>query len=130
MENRKYNFKRALEQPIWVQKITDIFSFNNPHKLSLFIYCGVLYFLFVQMLNPLLLFLPWGVRYVLIYGSLSLKGGQIFSDLKIDGKTFIVYIYDRLSEFIQFGIYDEGYFYKGKFYKRKQEKEYLDEIEK
>lgn len=110
-----YSFKNALEQPIWIQKFTEHFSLNNPVRFSVLAYFMISFGLLYFTVGHLLLFLPKGLRLVL-FGFLSYLIGITFSDFKPDGKSFPLFIFDYVKNYI-FVSCKKGYFYKGVYVK-------------
>ncbi|MBY5034178.1 conjugal transfer protein [Streptococcus gallolyticus] len=116
VDKKLYSYKEALSQPVWVQKITERFSFTNPIRLSAFVYFFLFFGLFWFLLEALVGFFSMGLRGVLsVFFSLQLT---IFvNGLVIDGKAILPYVRDYLSFYLVHGINaGKVYINKGQIY--------------
>lgn len=119
-DKQLYSYKQALSQPYWIQKINDDFSLQSPIKFSRIVYTVTIFSLLFFPSEKVLTFLPMGLR--LTVSALIAWGlSETLANLIIDGKTFIVYLWDYLKYYFQYGMrYDTVYLNKGLLYKRPQ----------
>lgn len=99
-----YNYKQALEQPIWIQKITDTFSLKNAIRLSTIIWsiCVAIMLLLLASLVSRFTFIPFPFLATLaVMASWTL--GMLLSELKIEEKTVLRFTFDYLKFYLVYG---------------------------
>lgn len=127
-----YSYKRALEQPIWLQRINQNLSLDNPIRFSLVVYtvlvAGILYGVF-SMLIPLPL--PWGLK-IALYVTGGYFAGLALSEKRPNGKTLPVFCKDYIKFYKTFGM-KKHYRYKGELFEELKEEvdlvEFLEKME-
>ncbi|ARS61672.1 conjugal transfer protein [Streptococcus mutans] len=116
-----YNYKQALEQPIWIQKITDTFSLKNAIRLSTIIWsiCVAITLLLLVSLVSRFTFIPFPFLATLaVMASWTL--GMLLSELKIEEKTVLRFTFDYLKFYLVYGRKAKThYLNKGFLYKKK-----------
>ena len=122
-DKQLYSYKQALSQPYWIQKINDDFSLQSPIKFSRIVYTVTIFSLLFFPSEKVLTFLPMGLR--LTVSALIAWGlSETLANLIIDGKTFIVYLWDYLKYYFQYGMrYDMLYKRPQNITKRKETNE-------
>ncbi|MGT2896034.1 conjugal transfer protein [Streptococcus entericus] len=119
-DKRLYSYKQALSQPYWIQKINDDYSLQSPIKFSRIVYTITIFSLLFLPSEKFLVFLPLGLRLTLS-GLIAWIFSETLTNLTIDGKTFIFYLWDYLKFYFQYGMrHDTIYLNKGIVYKRPQ----------
>lgn len=106
-----YNYRTALEQPIWVQKITDKWSLPNAVKLStigwtIFIYLLLLYII-LKFFKGLPIPMPFWVVFIAVP---SWGTGIVLADLKIEEQSIGRFIKDYLKMYRKYG-YKRRHYY-------------------
>lgn len=119
-ENKEvYNFTEALNQPNWVQKITNRISLPFAIKLSSIIWLLLFELLAVWLGLRLAQWTPLPFPFWLVLGSFaSFYLSLAVADLKIDQKNFIKFVVDYVWFYLKFGrkarksYLNDGYIYK------------------
>ncbi|MGX9845623.1 TcpE family conjugal transfer membrane protein [Streptococcus iniae] len=100
-----YNYTTALQQPTWIQKLTDSYSLPNAIKLSTFGWGMSFYLLFMYLVLKFLRGLPlpvpfWGA--LLVVPSVYL--GLIFADLKIQELSISRFLRAYFKMYLKYGM--------------------------
>ena len=112
----KFSYKLSLDQPFWIQKLTDNFALRKAVRLSLFAYFFLVFILLYFTVGKLITYFQWQVKVALtLFASwqISVK----VSDLRPDDKLPPVFLWD-------FIVYQFGYglkaieIYKGQKYEK------------
>ncbi|WP_029236978.1 TcpE family conjugal transfer membrane protein [Streptococcus sobrinus] len=110
--------RQALAQPIWIQRISNDIALPSALKLSRIIYTVVIYFLSWKFLKLVASGLSSGLR-MTVSGYLAWTLAGLFSDLRVDGKSLLVYLKDYFIFYFRFGIRQKQlYINKGQIYKQ------------
>lgn len=118
-DKRVYNYTQSLNQPHWIQRITDDFSLPNAIRLSTVFW--FLVFLGILLLVSNVLSKQIGLPFPLLaslsaFVSWSLS--VIVSDLKIEEKGWLRFLVDYFWFYWKFGrkakrtYYNKGYLYR------------------
>ncbi|MDG3142860.1 conjugal transfer protein [Streptococcus suis] len=103
-DKKVYNYRTALEQPIWIQKITNTFSLSNAVKLSTFGWTMAIYFLFLYLVMKLLRGLPIPMPFWVVFIIVpSWALGIIMSDLKIEEQSVGRFLKDYWKMYLTYG---------------------------
>lgn len=110
-DKKVYNYRTALEQPIWVQKLTEKWILPNAIKLStigwtIFIYLLFLY-LVLKFLRGLPLPLPFWSVFLLVP---SWGTGIVLADLKIEEQPIGRFIKDYFKMYRKYGHKRHNYY--------------------
>ena len=112
----KFSYKLSLDQPFWIQQLTDNFALRKAVRLSLFAYFFLVFILLYFTVGKLIPYFQWKVKVALtLFASwqISVK----VSDLRPDDKLPPVFLWD-------FIVYQFGYglkaieIYKGQKYEK------------
>lgn len=112
----KFSYKLSLDQPFWIQQLTDNFALRKAVRLSLFAYFFLVFILLYFTVGKLIPYFQWQVKVALtLFASwqISVK----VSDLRPDDKLPPVFLWD-------FIVYQFGYglkaieIYKGQKYEK------------
>ncbi|WP_017371143.1 TcpE family conjugal transfer membrane protein [Lactococcus garvieae] len=112
----KFSYKLSLDQPFWIQQLTDNFALRKAVRLSLFAYFFLIFVLLYFTVGKLIPYFQWQVKVALtLFASwqISVK----VSDLRPDDKLPPVFLWD-------FIVYQFGYglkaieIYKGQKYEK------------
>ncbi|MDU6581004.1 MAG: TcpE family conjugal transfer membrane protein, partial [Lactococcus lactis] len=112
----KFSYKLSLDQPFWIQQLTDNFALRKAVRLSLFAYFFLVFILLYFTVGKLIPYFQWQVKVSLtLFASwqISVK----VSDLRPDDKLPPVFLWD-------FIVYQFGYglkaieIYKGQKYEK------------
>ncbi|ARE19754.2 TcpE family conjugal transfer membrane protein [Lactococcus lactis] len=112
----KFSYKFSLDQPFWIQQLTDNFALRKAVRLSLFAYFFLVFILLYFTVGKLIPYFQWQVKVALtLFASwqISVK----VSDLRPDDKLPPVFLWD-------FIVYQFGYglkaieIYKGQKYEK------------
>lgn len=112
----KFSYKLSLDQPFWIQQLTDNFALRKAVRLSLFAYFFLIFILLYFTVGKLIPYFQWQVKVALtLFASwqISVK----VSDLRPDDKLPPVFLWD-------FIVYQFGYglkaieIYKGQKYEK------------
>ena len=112
----KFSYKLSLDQPLWIQQLTDNFALRKAVRLSLFAYFFLVFILLYFTVGKLIPYFQWQVKVALtLFASwqISVK----VSDLRPDDKLPPVFLWD-------FIVYQFGYglkaieIYKGQKYEK------------
>ena len=112
----KLSYKLSLDQPFWIQQLTDNFALRKAVRLSLFAYFFLVFILLYFTVGKLIPYFQWQVKVALtLFASwqISVK----VSDLRPDDKLPPVFLWD-------FIVYQFGYglkaieIYKGQKYEK------------
>ena len=112
----KISYKLSLDQPFWIQQLTDNFALRKAVRLSLFAYFFLVFILLYFTVGKLIPYFQWQVKVALtLFASwqISVK----VSDLRPDDKLPPVFLWD-------FIVYQFGYglkaieIYKGQKYEK------------
>ena len=112
----KLSYKLSLDQPFWIQQLTDNFALRKAVRLSLFAYFFLIFILLYFTVGKLIPYFQWQVKVALtLFASwqISVK----VSDLRPDDKLPPVFLWD-------FIVYQFGYglkaieIYKGQKYEK------------
>ncbi len=115
-EVTKFSYKLSLDQPFWIQQLTDNFALRKAVRLSLFAYFFLVFILLYFTVGKLIPYFQWQVKVSLtLFASwqISVK----VSDLRPDDKLPPVFLWD-------FIVYQFGYglkaieIYKGQKYEK------------
>lgn len=115
-EVAKFSYKLSLDQPFWIQQLTDNFALRKAVRLSLFAYFFLIFILLYFTVGKLIPYFQWQVKVALtLFASwqISVK----VSDLRPDDKLPPVFLWD-------FIVYQFGYglkaieIYKGQKYEK------------
>lgn len=103
LEDKKlYSYKQALNQPYWIQKFNDEFALSSPIKFSRIVYFALIFGLLYFLFELLLVFLPYGLR-IVIGCMIAWYLSEILSNLVIDGKAIVFYLYDYFRFYLKYG---------------------------
>ena len=97
----KLSYKLSLDQPFWIQQLTDNFALRKAVRLSLFAYFFLIFILLYFTVGKLIPYFQWQVKVALtLFASwqISVK----VSDLRPDDKLPPVFLWD-------FIVYQFGY---------------------
>ncbi|MBK0083012.1 hypothetical protein IAE51_03620 [Lactococcus sp. S64] len=112
----KFSYKLSLDQPFWIQQLTDNFALRKAVRLSLFAYFFLIFILLYFTVGKLIPYFQWQVKVALtlfVSWQISVK----VSDLRPDDKLPPVFLWD-------FIVYQFGYglkaieIYKGQKYEK------------
>lgn len=112
----KLSYKLSLDQPFWIQQLTDNFALRKAVRLSLFAYFFLIFILLYFTVGKLIPYFQWQVKVAItLFASwqISVK----VSDLRPDDKLPPVFLWD-------FIVYQFGYglkaieIYKGQKYEK------------
>lgn len=122
-DKKLYSYKRALNQPYWIQRLNDRLSLDAPIKFSLLVYFLLVFALLYVLLDVLFKSFPFGLK-GMFASMAAFYAARILSDLVVDGKALIFYIIDYLKFYVMYGLKsDRIYINKGIIYeKHKKEK--------
>ena len=123
-DKKLYSYKRALNQPYWIQRLNDRLSLDAPIKFSLLVYFLLVFALLYVLLDVLFKSFPFGLK-GMFASMAAFYAARILSDLVVDGKALIFYIIDYLKFYVMYGLKsDRIYINKGIIYeKHKNRKE-------
>lgn len=123
-DKKLYSYKRALNQPYWIQRLNDRLSLDAPIKFSLLVYFLLVFALLYALLDVLFKSFPFGLK-GMFASMVAFYAARILSDLVVDGKALIFYIIDYLKFYVMYGLKsDRIYINKGIIYeKHKKRKE-------
>lgn len=123
-DKKLYSYKRALNQPYWIQRLNDRLSLDAPIKFSLLVYFLLVFALLYVLLDVLFKSFPFGLK-GMFASMAAFYAARILSDLVVDGKALIFYIVDYLKFYVMYGLKsDRIYINKGIIYeKHKKRKE-------
>lgn len=123
-DKKLYSYKRALNQPYWIQRLNDRLSLDAPIKFSLIVYFLLVFALLYVLLDVLFKSFPFGPK-GMFASMVAFYAARILSDLVVDGKALIFYIIDYLKFYVMYGLKsDRIYINKGIIYeKHKKRKE-------
>ncbi len=123
-DKKLYSYKRALNQPYWIQRLNDRLSLDAPIKFSLLVYFLLVFALLYVLLDILFKSFPFGLK-GMFASMVAFYAARILSDLVVDGKALIFYIIDYLKFYVMYGLKsDRIYINKGIIYeKHKKRKE-------
>lgn len=123
-DKKLYSYKRALNQPYWIQRLNDRLSLDAPIKFSLLVYFLLIFALLYVLLDVLFKSFPFGLK-GMFASMVAFYAARILSDLVVDGKALIFYIIDYLKFYVMYGLKsDRIYINKGIIYeKHKKRKE-------
>ena len=123
-DKKLYSYKRALNQPYWIQRLNDRLSLDAPIKFSLLVYFLLVFALLYVLLDVLFKSFPFGLK-GMFASMVAFYAARILSDLIVDGKALIFYIIDYLKFYVMYGLKsDRIYINKGIVYeKHKKRKE-------
>ncbi|WP_314479989.1 TcpE family conjugal transfer membrane protein [Streptococcus cristatus] len=123
-DKKLYSYKRALNQPYWIQRLNDRLSLDAPIKFSLLVYFLLVFALLYVLLDVLFKSFPFGLK-GMFASMVAFYAARILSDLVVDGKALIFYIIDYLKFYVMYGLKsDRIYINKGIIYeKHKKRKE-------
>ena len=121
-DKKLYSYKRALNQPYWIQRLNDRLSLDAPIKFSLLVL--LVFALLYVLLDVLFKSFPFGLK-GMFASMAAFYAARILSDLVVDGKALIFYIIDYLKFYVMYGLKsDRIYINKGIIYeKHKKRKE-------
>ena len=112
----KFSYKLSLDEPFWIQQLTNNFALRKAVRLSLFAYFFLIFILLYFTVGKLIPYFQWQVKVALtLFASwqISVK----VSDLRPDDKLPPVFLWD-------FIVYQFGYglkaieIYKGQKYEK------------
>lgn len=112
----KYSYKLSLDQPFWIQQLTDNFALRKAVRLSLFVYFFILFILLYFTLGKLIPYFQWGVKAMLI-GFISWQISVKISDLRPDDKLPPVFVWDFFVYQFNYGMKNIE-IYKGQKYEK------------
>lgn len=123
-DKKLYSYKRALNQPYWIQRLNDRLSLDAPIKFSLLVYFLLVFASLYVLLDILFKSFPFGLK-GMFASMVAFYAARILSDLVVDGKALIFYIIDYLKFYVMYGLKsDRIYINKGIIYeKHKKRKE-------
>lgn len=113
-DKRVYSYRTALEQPIWVQRLTQWITLPNAVKLSTFVWIGLLlggwFVIAKQCFAPLLPMVP--IWFWLSLGVMPAWGlGVILADLTIEEQTVFRFMKDYLKFYFRYAIKRHRYYF-------------------
>lgn len=122
-DKKLYSYKRALNQPYWIQRLNDRLSLDAPIKFSLLVYFLLVFALLYILLDVLFKSFPFGPK-GMFASMAAFYAARILSDLVVDGKALIFYIIDYLKFYVMYGLKSDCiYINKGIIYENyKKEK--------
>lgn len=117
-DKKLYSYKRALNQPYWIQRLNDRLSLDAPIKFSLLVYFLLVFALLYVLLDVLFKSFPFGLK-GMFASMAAFYAARILSDLVVDGKALIFYIVDYLKFYVMYGLKsDRIYINKGIIYEK------------
>ena len=117
-DKKLYSYKRALNQPYWIQRLNDRLSLDAPIKFSLLVYFLLVFALLYVLLDVLFNSFPFGLK-GMFASMAAFYAARILSDLVVDGKALIFYIIDYLKFYVMYGLKsDRIYINKGIIYEK------------
>lgn len=117
-DKKLYSYKRALNQPYWIQRLNDRLSLDAPIKFSLLVYFLLVFALLYVLLDVLFKSFPFGLK-GMFASMAAFYAARILSDLVVDGKALIFYIIDYLKFYVMYGLKsDRIYINKGIIYEK------------
>ncbi|AXQ77777.1 conjugal transfer protein [Streptococcus chenjunshii] len=120
-DKQVYNYTEALNQPVWVQKITDRVSLPYAVKMSTLIWLVLFVGLAVLLCRKLGEWTPLPLPFWLVFGIAGAVYLSILvADLKIDEKNFVKFFVDYLIFYFRFGRKAKMYYFNNGLLYRKQ----------
>lgn len=113
-----YCYTKALAQPVWIQRISDDFALPSALKLSRIVYTVLIYYIFWRFLKVVVGGIDFGLRATAsAYSAWYLAA--LFSDLRVDGKSLLMYLKDYFIFYFRFGVrQNKIYINKGQIYRQ------------
>lgn len=114
----KFSYKLSLDQPFWIQQLTDNFALRKAVRLSLFAYFFLIFILLYFTIGKLIPYFQWQVKAVIVLFA-SWQISVKVSDLRPDDKLPPIFLWD-------FIVYQFGYglkaieIYKGQKYEKEK----------
>ena len=104
VDKRVYNDLTALEQPIWIQKLSNQITLSNAIKLSTIGWGLTLFVVYLWLMSKLSKTIPIPLTFWGSLGALPIWSlGIILSDLKIEQQTVGRFIKDYLRFYWKYG---------------------------
>ena len=114
-----YNYTEALNQPIWIQKLTENFSLPYAVKLSYIVWFLIFLGGGIWLALRLADWTPFPFPFWITFGVFGAGWlAIVVADLKIDGKGFVRFFWDYYRFYRKFGrraktsYLNDGYIYK------------------
>lgn len=125
-DKKLYSYKKALNQPYWIQKLNDKLSLDSPIKFSLVVYFLLVFVLLYSLLDIVFKPFPFGLK-GMVSALIALQLARILSNLVVDGKMLVFYIKDYLTFYLQYGLKaDRIYINKGQVYEKYEKRKEHD----
>ena len=125
-DKKLYSYKKALNQPYWIQKLNDKLSLDSPIKFSLVVYFLLVFVLLYSLLDIVFKPFPFGLK-GMVSALIALQLARILSNLVVDGKMLVFYIQDYLTFYLQYGLKaDRIYINKGQVYEKYEKRKEHD----
>lgn len=125
-DKKLYSYKKALNQPYWIQKLNDKLSLDSPIKFSLVVYFLLVFVLLYSLLDIVFKPFPFGLK-GMVSALIALQLARILSNLVVDGKMLVFYIKDYLIFYLQCGLKaDRIYINKGQVYEKYEKRKEHD----
>ncbi len=110
-DKKVYNYRTALEQPIWVQKITEKWILPNAIKLSTIGWTIAIYTVLLYSVMKFLKGLPIPMPFWWVFlGVPSWGTGIVLADLKIEEQSIGRFIKDYLKMYRKYGFKRHQYY--------------------
>ncbi|MEX2785404.1 TcpE family conjugal transfer membrane protein [Streptococcus sp. H49] len=104
VDKQVYNYTEALNQPVWVQKLTDRVSLPYAVKMSTLIWLVLFVGLAVLLCRKLGEWTPLPLPFWLVFGIAGAVYLSILvADLRIDEKNFVKFFVDYLIFYWRYG---------------------------
>lgn len=119
-DKKVYNYRTALEQPIWVQKITERWSLPNAVKLSTIGWTILIYLLLIYVVLKCFKGLPIPFPFWAVFLAIPSWGaGIVLADLKIEEQPIGRFARDYLKMYRKYGYKrHDHYLNDGIFFKK------------
>lgn len=104
VDKKVYNYRSALEQPIWIQKLSEKISLSNAIKLSTIGWSLTLYILYLWIMSRVEKAIPIPLIFWAALGFLPIWSlGIILSDLKIEQQPVVKFFKDYVRFYWRYG---------------------------
>ena len=104
VDKKVYNYRSALEQPIWIQKLSEKISLSNAIKLSTIGWSLILYVLYLWLMSRVEKVIPIPLIFWATLGFLPIWSlGIILSDLKIEQQPVGKFLKDYVRFYWKYG---------------------------
>lgn len=104
-DKQVYHYRTALEQPIWIQRLSNKITLSNAIKVSTIAWSLGLYLIYIYIVLRFLKVIPIPSFFWFGLGLLPCWGsGILLADLKIEHQSILKFLRDYLKMYFKYGI--------------------------